>query len=276
MVEIYHYMQTSSLLRDKFQEKKKRNAAFSIRSWANQMGLQSHGSLQQILAGKRTLPKKYIPLISRSLQFSVEEMGYFETLVDFEKAKNQEERDYYYQKLTQLRPTNEEVTVLEIENYKYFQNPLHAIVRTMMDRKDFCSDPSWIKEQLRMKVTENEIKDVLKRLITLGLVEEKEGTLVKSNSRVRNKLDVPSKAVQQFHQKMSQVAAEQVSGQRVDEREYNSFSLNMDKRDIPRAKEKIRKFVNEFMDEFELNAGESRDTYHINLQLFSLTGRKEH
>ena len=113
----YTHLKTSTLLNDKFKEKKEINPSFSIRSWANQLGLKSHGALQQILAGKRTVPKKYIPSISQSLDLSVGETMYFETLVDFEKAKTAEERDVYYKRLNHLRPQKKEIQILEIENY---------------------------------------------------------------------------------------------------------------------------------------------------------------
>lgn len=275
MIDIFQYVKTSTILKDRYEDKKRANPSFSIRSWANQMGLKSHGSLQQILADKRTLPKKYVPALSKSLDFTNDELIYFETLVDFEKSKTQEERELYYNRLSRLRPNNKEVSILEVENYKYLENPLHAIIRTMMDRKDFSSNPSWIKKQLRVQTTELEIKEVLKRLEGLELVQNKSGKLIKTKSQVRNKLDTPSKAVQEHHKKISTIAAEQISLQDVAEREFNTYCLNMDKRNMPQAKERIRSFIKDFMNEFELETNEYTETYNLNLQLFSLTECEE-
>ena len=122
-------------MRERFQLKKAKNSSFSVRAWAIHMGLASHGGLQQVLAGKRTVPKKYIPHIIQSLGLNRKEAVYFETLVDFEKAKSIEEKQIYYNRLTNLRPNKKEIQYLEIENFKYFQNPLHSIISVMIEKK---------------------------------------------------------------------------------------------------------------------------------------------
>ena len=43
---------------------------------------------------------------------------YFETLVDYEKAKTEVEKDVYYKRLKHLRPNKQDIHILEIENYK--------------------------------------------------------------------------------------------------------------------------------------------------------------
>ena len=267
------YLQTSTLLNDKFKEKKRRNPSFSIRSWATQLGLKSHGALQQMLAGKRGIPKKYIHSMAKSLDLSVGETMYFETLVDFEKAKTQDEKNIYYERLNHLRPQKREVKFLDVEHYKYFQNPLHSIIRTLIEREDFVNDPTWIQKTLRFKTTIREIEEVIKRLKTLDLLNEKDGKLIKKYKAIQNKTDVPSKAVQEFHKKMSTVAQEEVSKQSVSEREYNSFCFNIKKGQLQNAKKRLREFTQEFMDEFEANSKQSDDTYHLNIQLFSLTNK---
>ncbi len=271
MVNTYMFLETNRLLSEKFNEKKSRNPSFSIRAWASQIGLSSHGGLQQILAGKRTVPKKYIPGIIRSLNFSTGEAMYFETLIDFEKAKTPEEQDIYYKRLNHLRPNKKEVQVVEIENFKYFQNPLHSIVRTMLERKDFESNPEWIRKQLRVKTTKREIKEVIQRLITLGFVMEEQGKLNKTHRHIKNKIDAPSKAVEEYHQKMSLMASEEIKKQDINQREYNSFCMNIQKGKIKDAKKKIRNFVDEFITEFEAPNKKSNETYQLNVQLFSLT-----
>ncbi len=274
MTDTYMYLETNKLLNERFKEKQGKNPSFSIRSWANQMGLASHGGLQQILSGKRTVPKKYIPQIIKSLNFNTGEAMYFETLVDFEKAKTPEEKDLYYQRLNHLRPNKKEVQVVEIENFRYFQNPLHSIVRTMIDRDDFENNPEWIRKNVRVKTTQREIKEIIERLIVLGFVSEKDGVLEKVHKHIKNKVDVSSKAVETYHQLMSMMASEEVKKQSVDEREYNSFCLNLKRGQLKNAKRKMRDFIDEFIAEFEAPSKKSDETYQLNVQLFSLTKNK--
>jgi uncharacterized protein (TIGR02147 family) len=268
------FLKTNRLLTEKFNQKKVANPSFSIRAWASQMGLNSHGGLQQILAGKRTVPKKYIPAIIKSLELTPGEAMYFETLVDLEKSKTPEEKDIYNKRLTHLRPNKKPVQVLEIENFKYFQNPLHSIIRTMIERKDFVYDPEKIKRTLRLVTTRREIKEVVERLIALGLVSISGEKLKKNHKHIKNKIDIPSRAVEDYHQKMSQLAAEEIKKQPIEQREFNSFCLNIKKDQMKNAKMKIRNFVDEFISEFEAPNKNSNQTYQLNVQLFSLTKNK--
>jgi uncharacterized protein (TIGR02147 family) len=172
VMDTFIYLKAGDLLRDKFKQKKEKNPSFSVRAWALQLGLKSHGSLQQILAGKRTLPKKYLAPIRNSLHLTDLEFSYLETLVDFEKASSEEEKQLCYDRLSKLRPHKKKVQFIEVENYKFLQNPLHGIIRTMIDRIDFNKNPQWIKKNLSLKTSVREIEEVIERLIELGYVRE--------------------------------------------------------------------------------------------------------
>ena len=56
-----------------------------------------------------------------------------------------------------------------------------------MDRPDFSAEPEWIKSQICLDVTINEIKEVMERLVTVGGVKEVNGGLVKEKSAIINK-----------------------------------------------------------------------------------------
>jgi uncharacterized protein (TIGR02147 family) len=203
------------------------------------------------------------------------EAQYFEVLIDYEKAKSQKEKEFYHSKLVKIRPLQNEVKFVEIENFKYFQEPLHAIIRCLMDRKDFKADPQWIKRQLKFSTGLKEIEETIERLVTLGLVVEgKNGSLLKVYPSVINKIDVPSAAVQEYHSKMSLLAAQEVKKQSVSEREFNSFCFNIKKGSLPTAKTRLRELIKEFMTEFEADPKLSTETYNLNVQLFALTAKE--
>lgn len=274
-INVFYSLDTSRLIELKFREKKIKNPSFSIRSWAKQMGLKSHGSLQQILSGNRKVPKKYVPLLSKSLSLSDAETLYLDTLIDFERAGSEEERDFYYKRLSNLRPNHKEIKIKEIENFKYWQNPLHSIIRTMTERKDFQSDSSWIKKQLNFTASKYEIEEVIERLLNLKLLSKENGKLKKLNQYVQSRSDVPSKAVRSFHQKMCTLAAQALEDQSVEHREFNSINFNIKENELSEAKQMIREFRKKFIDRFEASDQSSDQTYQLNLQLFSLTKIKK-
>ena len=172
--------------------------------------------------------------------------------------------------MKKLRPRMSDVHILEVENYKYFENPLHSIIRTLMERKDFRPDPKWIQSKLVFKTSINEINEVINRLIDLGSVQKKGKKLIKNKRAIQNKADVPSAGVKKFHERMAKIAAEEVFKQDVTEREYNSMSFNIKKERVAEAKLRLREFVQDFISEFQANPDESELTYQINNQFFKL------
>lgn len=262
---------SKSIILKGYRAKKDRNLNFSIRSWAKQLGLSSHGTLQQVLNGKRLLPKKHLPLIIKSLDLSKKDSDLLETLLDIEKSKSQEEKELHLKKLENFNSDEFFRSTLEVENFKYFENPLHSIIRTMIDLKGFKNSPSWIQKKLRIKTYQDEIKEIIIRLISLGLVEENNGILKKSSRHISNKIDTPNKAVQKFHERTCLLAATEVHKQSVDEREFNSFCMNIDPKKLSNAKQDIRKFISDFIDEYEVEPNKSKSTYQLNLNFFSLT-----
>ena len=139
-----------------------------------------------------------------------------------------------------------------------------------MDRPDFSAEPEWIKSQICLDVTINEIKEVMERLVTVGGVKEVNGGLVKEKSAIINKADIPSSGVQEFHRKMCILASEQVKKQHVSQREYNSFSFNIRKDKVNEAKLRLREMMDEFIDEFQAPSQTSDLTYQVNSQFFAI------
>ena len=94
-MDTFSYLSSSKLLKDSFLLKKERSPSFSIRAWAKTLGLNSHGPLQQVLAGKRALPKKYLPAIKKSLSLTKKELDYLSLLIDLEKSSSEEEKHLF-------------------------------------------------------------------------------------------------------------------------------------------------------------------------------------
>jgi uncharacterized protein (TIGR02147 family) len=276
MLEIYRYSQASQFVRDAWAAKKKKNKSFSLRAWSRQLGFVNNAPLSLMLAGKRSIPKKYIPKLIASLDLSPDEGLFFETLVEMEKSKDLRQKSFYQERLKALSPMSP-IEWHEIETFKYIENPLHTILLEMSELKDFRPDASWIQKRLQTNVSIAEINEVIERLLSLGLLEkEKSGHLKKGQKNLSSRLDISDQGVQEYHQNISRIAAEQIKLQDVLEREFNGYSINIRKSDIPEAKKLIRKFINNFAQRLEAAPGTGEETYQLNVQFFGLTKKGEH
>lgn len=270
MLAIYEYIDPAEYLTDALEEKKEKNPAFSLRSWAQQLGMKSHGPLHAMLKGQRNIPKKYIPLIIKSLKLQGKEAKFFELLVDLSRAKSMEEKELYRERLQALSP-KELREVSDIEAYKYITEPLHIIIAEMTELKVFKNSLGWIKMRLRPHLNLKDAEEIVERLINLEILKKEGHKLKKQIQHIYTSKEVMNKAVQLYHKKMGALAIEQISEQSIDQREFNAISFNIKKKDLPKIKEFIREFSDQMVQNFEASSGQGEETYHLNVQFFSLT-----
>ncbi len=91
-MNIYTYNRPEIYLKDMLAAKKERNPQFSLRAWARLLGMKTHTPLQLMLASKRPIPKKYIPLFGKSLNLNEEEVVYLEAMIDNQRARTEADK----------------------------------------------------------------------------------------------------------------------------------------------------------------------------------------
>ena len=101
MVSVYDYMDYRRFLKESFLEQKQKRASFSFRSFNRRAGIKSSGFLKLVIDGKRNLAEDGIRMLAKGFDLSEDEQRYFEVLVRFNQAKNNEEKDRYFQELSQ-------------------------------------------------------------------------------------------------------------------------------------------------------------------------------
>lgn len=273
MLDIYSYSKVTEFLEDAWKEKRKLNSQFTIRAWAQNMGIKHHAFLYDMINGKRKVPKSSIPKFVQSLNLDTNESLYFECLVDLSRARSQEERNFYMERMKAFLP-QKNMTFSELESFRLLRDPLHYFISEMVLLKDFNPDPAWIKKRLAFKTSEMDITDAIERLITLDILrEDPEGRLIRVDRFIASKSDVTDLALQDFHKDLSDKAKLAIENQNVLEREFRSMTLNFDLKDMPEAKEFIREFVKEFLLRFDKTTSPEREVYHMNLQFFAVTKR---
>lgn len=272
MLSIYNYTEVHEFLRDSWKAKKKRNPAFSMTAWAKQLGLENSSPLSLAFKGKRALPKKYLPEVVRSLELNGDEGLYLEALVDLSKARTPEQRLFYLKRLNELSPV-EGFDNNTVQEYKYLSDPIHTAIIEMTGLKGFRCDPRWIKNKLRFSVTIEEVEEVVNRLVDLNLLKNdpSQKVFIKTHKNLTTEHDVADLATKNYHKNISLFAAEQIFEQSVTEREFGSYTFNLKKNQMPKAKELIREFLNHFFNELEAETNASSDTYQFNVQLFKVT-----
>ncbi len=272
---IFNYQDPSLFLRDAWNLKKQNNKHFTVRAWSKQLGISGHGSFYQIIRGQRALPKRYVQMISKSLDLNPKESLYLETLVDYHKAKSLSLKSYYQARLKELSP-QPALSFHEIETFNYLKNPLNGAIIELTNLKDFKFESLWIKERLQIEASLIEIQRSIDLLLELGLLKQDEkGKIKRYHAHLSTKQDMKNEAVQEYHRNVLGMAQEQIAKQDIKEREYNATAMGIRRKDLPKIKESIRQYVSSFVGEFETPEGEAEEIYQLAVQFFGLTNKKE-
>jgi uncharacterized protein (TIGR02147 family) len=274
VLTIFKYTEPHVFLKDAWQSKKAQNPAFSMRSWARKLGFENNSPLSLMLAGKRPIPKKYVPAFAEDLELNSEESVYLATLVDYGNSKDLKEKMFYLGRLKELSP--ESLEQFELVHFKFLGDPIHMCILEMMDLQEFEPTASWVKERLLFPASVERIQSALDRLLALGLVEKcPSGRLRKKHRHLSSRSDVYDEGLRNYHQEVSRLAGALISRQSNSEREYNGYAMNINRDKLPRAKQLITEFAERFIREVEAAPGEATTTYQLNVQLFGLAGLKD-
>lgn len=271
MLTIFEYQKANEFLRDRWEEKKKKNPSFSLRAWSKKLGFESNAPLSLMMAGKRPVPKKYIPKFIKDLDLSPNEGLYLEALIEANKTKDPVAKEHYLKRMKELSP-KKNINFVELDLYNYLQDPIHGVILEAMYLQKFYSDEKWIKKNLCHDRSLKEVKGALERLESLGLIENLDGVWTRTTNHVTSTRDVPKIALKNFHRNVSEYAAKAVYEQSVDKREYNNYFFNLKPEVIPEAKKEIRQFIKSFLEKYESEPGQGQETYSLNIQLFKVFG----
>ena len=272
---IYDYDDYRAFLRACLEEKARKNPAFSLRAFARDTGL-SPSHLSRALSGQKKLSGSSAHLISANLELNSKESSYFQTLIELEKSKSFD-KDGGSQNGTRLlknlgREHKGKVKVLSLEMFQAVAHWYHFAILALTNTKGFQSNAGWIAQRLGIKALD--ARFAVDRLLDLGLLKEKNGAWTAENdAKLSTTDDFRSAAIQENHRQHLQLADKALENFPVELREFNNITLSMNLGDLPKAKKRIREFVEKFNEEMERNRGD--EIFQLNVQFYPLSQQEK-
>lgn len=250
------------VLLTKYEELKSKNPHFSRRAFSQKLGL-SAGSVCELLNGQRKISIKLAERIAQNLSLDPQERAELFKLFP-EKALRSKESDDS-SKPNYLR--------LSADQFRVIGEWYHFAILTLMRTRDFKSDIAWIAERFGLSLAV--VKSAVERMKRLDIIHQDHvGNMTRSKMRYRTSDDVSNASVRLAHNDCLENARKALETLPVEERDFSALMLTFSPEQLPRAKELIRKFQDDFAAEME--AGASTEVYQLYVQLFPLTKvRKE-
>ena len=214
------------ILRVEFQSRKARNQYYSLRAFAQSLGIGS-GALSEILKGKRNLGINKAKAIVDKLNFDENEKeNFLNSVLEVKPAKKPQ--------------SNTEIRELSAEIFEIVSSPTCMSILALADVDNFRLDVEWMS--LKLGIKQKDIAYALKLMREVGLLEVINGIEQICPDFVFSPDGIPSRAIKNYHHQMLDMAANAIEEQSVDKRDITGLSFAIDSEDLPKLKKDIMNF----------------------------------
>lgn len=256
------------------QEMKKANPRWTYGMWARRLGLKTTSSITKIIKGEREPGEAVSQKLISYFKFRNKESQYFQDLVRLQKIKKDPRLSILLMEKMAKEHPNCAMRLLDDKTFSIISCWHYLAIREMTRMNHFQEDPDWIARQFQFKVIPREIKNAIQTLLKVGLLKrDKQGLLQIEEGRIKTSDDIASEAIKRYHEQMLENAKISLRITDVDEREFTSAMLVVNRANLPKVKAFVRQFKNQFSKTFEEEKGDG--LYQIQIQFFPLTKKEK-
>ncbi len=236
-------------IRQEFLERCKRNPKYSLRSFAIFLGVPV-STLSKIINSKIPLTEKMIIRIGISLSLKLEE-------IEFYASKNSGKKPSVF-----FEPINFDIFTV-ISDWYYF-----ALLE-LLNINAMNQSPRFLAKKLGLK--ETIIRISLERLEKVGLIKKVKNRwkIIKKNNTCILK-NYTNDALKRLQIQILEKAIESIKQNSIEKRDNTGITMAISKKDIPLAKERIKKFRRQMSQELE-SAKDLDSVYQLSVSFFPLT-----
>lgn len=267
---IFSFVNYREFLKAYFEEIRKTDNFFSYRYLERMSGL-SRSYFKLLIDGKRNVSPVALSKLAKAFKLTKKEVAYFETLVLYNQAENDEEKDRHFERLMSLRPPLP-IKGMTSDQYECFTKTYFTEIREMSIIPGFQENPQWICEHLRRPLKPKEAKHALEVLERLGLlVRDANGVLKHSETTLETPLHAESLDIFNYHRQLLNEGKEAIMEAPFDEWDVGTITIPMPKELVPQVMEMLKKCREEIADLINRGSKNYHEVFQVNMQLFSVS-----
>ena len=274
MTTIFNYQDYRKFLADFYEEKKTATPSFSYQNFSRKAGFSSKSFVFNVIKGKKTLSRASVVRLCGAMELSKTESAYFENLVYFNQATNFTERNFYFEKLNEIRPVTSEASRarnLRQDQFEFYSQWHHAVIRSLIDLFPDINDPRVLAKMVHPAISPKQAQKSMELLLRLGLVKRQaDGTYTVSSKILTTGPELQGLAVQRFHLTCMELAAAALRELPRNRRNVSGLTLGISRNAYDRICRELYEFQNRILTIAENDKG-SDGVYQLNFQLFSVS-----
>lgn len=272
MPDPFTYINYRKLLKDLYNERKKKDSYFSYRYIAQKVGFSSAGFFTNIIQGKRNISSEFIFKFADVFQLKKSEVDYFELLVHFDQAKNHEQKKYYLEKI--LAHKKSKVKVTDTWQYEFYSKWYYTAIRELIDLYPFKGDFTELAKRVSPPIKPADAKKAVELLEKMGIIHMNEhGIYEQTDNLITTGYEAYSVAISNFLMQMSDLAKEAIDLYPRDKRDISTLTLTLSEQGFATIQERLKSFRRELMEIHREDKSQKRQdrVYHINFHIFPLS-----
>jgi uncharacterized protein (TIGR02147 family) len=270
MIDIFEYIEYRKLLSDLYKEKREECPYFSYRYIAKKVGFSSAGFLANIIQGKRNISPEYIFGFAKLFKLKKAETEYFELLVNFDQAKNHDQKKYYFEKILSSKKSKLKIT--DLQNYEFYSKWYYTAVREVLDVYEWDGvDYSELAKRIMPPLSTGEIKKAVELLLNMGFIRKnKKGFYEQTDQFISTGYDARSLSITNFLVSTIDLARGAIDRFPRDQRSMSALTFSISADGYKAIDERLKTFRREILE--IARADKNRDRiYHVNFQIFPMS-----
>jgi uncharacterized protein (TIGR02147 family) len=275
MINVSDFQNYREYLKEYYLEQKANRKSFSYRAFAEKANLRTSSFLYDVIQGKKNLTKSTVIKVSDAIGHKRDDALYFEYLVFFNQAKTINEKNYFYQKLLEIkRPVL--IENIEKSRYELYESWYHSVIRELVTFLNFDNDFSKLGKTLISPISERDAKRSVELLQHLGFIElTKDGTFHQIDKLINVKPNmVDMLIIQKFQIAMLEHAIKSYDLVDIYERISTSTTFSISEKTFDLIKKRTREFQRDIMELASIDNEPDR-VYQMTINIFPMSKRGE-
>jgi uncharacterized protein (TIGR02147 family) len=276
---VFAYVDYRLYLKDFYEFKKSVLPSYSLATFALKAGLKTRNYLKRVIDGERPLSPDLIPKFCNGLDLKPKERTYFEALVHFNQAKDQDIKKHYFEVLkdSSINEAGRAIEILE-NQFEVFSQWFILPVRELVQLKEFHEDAQWIVRKMKNRISRKDAQHSLNTLIKLGLLvrDEKSHKLKQATPIIRYSQDVVNMVVRDYHKQTLDQTKISIDQDEFESWDLRSLNIAIPKSELKNVQDELKDFfknINERLTAKIAKGGSppSDTVIQLNAQLVELT-----
>jgi uncharacterized protein (TIGR02147 family) len=230
-----------------FDRRCKKNASYSLRAFARDLGLPV-SQLSEVIRSQSGLSEITAEKISIKLNLSRIESELFRTLVEAEHSRSQIRKTQAKERLKTIQKS-QEIPWLDFEKAKIISDWYYSVILELTETEAFLPCEKWIADRLGISL--NDCHSAVQRLFQFGLLKVSKGTWKQTQNQLSFRSEVPSVEFKKHHLQMLKKAESAIINQTAEVREISSLTLAISSKELPRIKTFLAQLRKDLMVETE-------------------------